>query len=83
MDALETLDREVRLEELALQAVERELVLIRRTGRPDIVRLHQLLDYARNFEDRAHREKEEDHLFVHIKEHGNPASRFQLDEMAR
>ena len=83
MDALETLNREVRLEELALQAIERELVLIRRTGRPDLVRLHQLLDFARNFEDRAHRQKEEDHLFLHLKEHGNPASRTQLDDMAR
>jgi len=83
MDALETLNREVRMEELALQAIERELVLIRRTGRPDLVRLHQLLDFARNFEDKAHRQKEEDHLFVHLKEHGNPSSKAQLDEMAR
>lgn len=83
MDAVTTLNEEIQLEELALEAVEKEAALIKRTGRPDIVRLRQLLDFARNYEDRCHRRKEEEHLFRHLERHGNPAIRNQLEEMAR
>ena len=83
MDAIETLNQEIHLEELALQAIEKELAIIRKSGRPDIVRLHQILDFSRNFEDRCHRRKEEEHLFRHLRTHGNAASHTQLEEMAR
>lgn len=83
MDAVENLKREVQLEELALQAIEKELAIIHRSGRPNLVRLHQVLDFARNFEERCHRKKEEDHLFRILRLHGNSALQQQLDSMSR
>ena len=83
MDVIDTLNKEVQLEELALQAIEKELAIIRRSGRPNLVRLHQVLDFARNYEDRCHRKKEEEHLFRILRQHGNAALQQQLDAMVR
>jgi hemerythrin-like domain-containing protein len=73
MKPTETLQEEHRLIQAVLTAAEREVQSIGKTGRIDGQRIVRMVDFFRNFADRCHHAKEEDHLFRKMEERGMPS----------
>jgi hemerythrin-like domain-containing protein len=58
---------------LVIDAAEREVEKIGRTGTVDGEKMNKIIDFLRNFADRCHHAKEEHILFVRMQEKGMPA----------
>lgn len=70
MTPTETLKHEHQIILLVLGGAEREAHAIRSGASPDLVKLREIIDFARNFMDRCHHGKEERHLFELMIERG-------------
>lgn len=73
MKPLDILKHEHQVILLVIGAIEREADEIGSTGKVDGARVLKMVDFVRNFADRCHHAKEEDILFVRMKEKGMPA----------
>lgn len=72
MTPTETLKHEHKIILMVLDAIEREVISIRDTGKVNQDRLEKIVDFVRNFADRCHHAKEESQLFVKMQERGLP-----------
>jgi hemerythrin-like domain-containing protein len=67
MTPTETLKHEHQIILMVLQAADHEADKIEKTGRVDAPKVRQFLEFFREFVDRCHHAKEEQHLFVQLK----------------
>jgi hemerythrin-like domain-containing protein len=81
MTATEVLRHEHRVIEMALEAVRRELHVLREAGAFDFPKLEKVMDFGKNFIDRCHHAKEENYLFRKLEEKGRPEDRGLLAEL--
>ena len=72
MTPTEILKHEHQIILMVLEAAEREANSIKETGKVDGSKLDKFVDFIRNFADRCHHAKEEDQLFVKMRERGMP-----------
>jgi hemerythrin-like domain-containing protein len=72
MTPTETLKHEHKIILMVLDATEREVNSINKTGQIDTNKLEKFVDFVRNFADRCHHAKEENQLFVKMGERGLP-----------
>lgn len=72
MTATEILKHEHEIILMVLEAAEREIESIHRTGKIHTQNVEKMLDFFRGFADQCHHAKEEKHLFVKMKEKGMP-----------
>ena len=73
MNPTDTLMHEHEIIVMVLDAAQREAESIESSGKVDAVRVGKFLDFFRNFADRCHHAKEENHLFRRMIERGFPA----------
>lgn len=73
MTPTETLEHEHKVILLVLEAAERQVRTIQAAGEIDLARLRKFVEFFRNFVDRCHHAKEENHLFVMLQQRGMPA----------
>jgi hemerythrin-like domain-containing protein len=74
MKPTEILREEHRVILALLVAAEREVQVIGKTGRIDVMRIEKMIDFFRSYADRCHHAKEEDHLFRKLEERGMPTA---------
>jgi hemerythrin-like domain-containing protein len=72
MTPTEILKHEHQVILLVLDAVEREVRSIQEAGKIHVAEVEKMVDFFRNFADRCHHAKEEDLLFVRMRERGVP-----------
>jgi hemerythrin-like domain-containing protein len=72
MTPTEILKHEHKIILMVLDAAKREVQSIRQRGKVHIAELEKMVDFIRNFADRCHHAKEENLLFVKMKEKGMP-----------
>lgn len=72
MKATDILKHEHQVILKVLDAAEREARNIRAPGKIDAERTNKIVDFIRNFADRCHHAKEEDQLFVRMRDRGFP-----------
>jgi len=70
MTPTETLKHEHEVILMVLDAAQREAETIRTAAKVDAERIRKFLDFFRNFADRCHHAKEENHLFRRMVERG-------------
>lgn len=68
---------------MVLDAARREAEGIDQTRKVDAKRVGKLVDFFRNFADRCHHAKEEDHLFRRMQQRGLPAEGGPIEAMER
>lgn len=73
MTPIEILKHEHEVILMVLDAAQREAETIENTGKVDAARIGKFLDFFRNFADRCHHAKEENHLFRRMIERGFPS----------
>jgi hemerythrin-like domain-containing protein len=73
MTPTEILKHEHKIILMVLDAAKREVQSIRQRGKVHIAELEKIVDFIRNFADRCHHAKEENLLFVKMKEKGMPS----------
>jgi hemerythrin-like domain-containing protein len=72
MTSTEILKHEHKIILLVLEAAEHEVRLIHDTGKVHADRVEKMLDFFRNFADRCHHAKEENLLFMKMRDKGIP-----------
>jgi hemerythrin-like domain-containing protein len=73
MTPTEILKHEHKMILMVIDAIEKEVREVERTGKVDAERIGKMIDFVRNFADRCHHAKEEDILFVRMREKGMPS----------
>ena len=58
---------------MVLDAAKREVQSIRQRGKVHVAELEKMINFFKNFADRCHHAKEENLLFVKMKEKGMPS----------
>ncbi len=83
MKATAILKEEHQLILKVLAWAEHEIQSIETSGRVDIEKVKKLIDFAQNFADRCHHAKEEDLLFIKMKEKGMPTDQGPIAMMVQ